>query len=120
MNSTVRTLLKFFVEEIRDEAINDADITLEFRNEEEPITKRWKTAFNTGDMKAFANVVVADTVDSVIFKVLNAIDSENLELFIEDSEGKIIGLSEIGKRELGGYYMVDAIKEFSKERKFNE
>lgn len=117
MYNNIKSLLKFFVEEIRDESIEQADRKLKFINLNSPTTKRWYEAYQTGDISKLTDVMIPDIVDSVIFKLMSSLDNEDIELYMKNKEGKFVSLSEIGESELAGFYIVDAIEEFSKQRK---
>ncbi len=63
------------IELVRDRAIIDADVTRVGRT---PDARRWQALIDAGDVDQLLDRVIADTVDTTIFYLLDAIDGDEL------------------------------------------
>lgn len=103
--------------QIRDRAIQDADIILANSR----LGKRTTTAtrwHEAADSESYAQVVIADSVDTAFFVLLDAIDNEVLKLRFVSSSGEELDLCE--SQEMAGDFITDMDdgwrSRFAKER----
>ena len=92
------------VRKVRDAAIRSCDRQLD-PNSRAPVAKRWTEALATMTPQELAQTVVADSVDEVIFHLLQTIDQGVLRLSYTTEEGEVIDLAQAGLGELSGWYM---------------
>jgi hypothetical protein len=85
---------------VRDAAISASDANL-MPQANSPIAKRWR---NTGVKADTARTVIADTVDEVMFQLLDAIDNGRIRMKYLSQSGKEIDLTKDGLSELAGSY----------------
>jgi hypothetical protein len=103
--------------QIRDRAIQDADIILAgSRTGKRTATAiRWKEA---ADSDSYAEVVIADSVDTALFVLLDAIDNGVLKLRFVSPTGEELDLCE--SQEMAGDFITDMEdgwrSRFAKER----
>lgn len=71
---------KIIIYNIIDQEIEECDTNLSFTNLDNPITKRWYEAVQKGDFKEFAKNIIADAVDSALFRVLHSVDYEKFDI----------------------------------------
>ncbi|PQJ08879.1 hypothetical protein CJD36_021655 [Flavipsychrobacter stenotrophus] len=105
---------KLLMEHVRDDAIHEMDNQLLLRGKNS-WAERMKAARDT-DPEFFLKMVVMDTVDETIFRLLLAIGNEHIKLSFETENGTVHKLT--GDGELHGWPMGKEgwIAEFSKER----
>lgn len=107
------------VKNVRDRAIKNCDVQLHTENLNSPIAARWEAIKRNGSFNQFAEMLISDVVDSVLFSLLNAIDDGSLPVFIKGKDA-LIDLADEGYGELGGSYMAEWRSKFSKERCYND
>lgn len=100
----IEEFARILVKEVRDRAIQSCDRQ---RKEDaaSPVAERWRTAANTGDVGAVADVLVPDCVDETVFFLLQAIDQGVLSVSFKASNGVTVDLGAAGAGELSGWYM---------------
>jgi hypothetical protein len=103
--------------QIRDRAVQGADIILANSRigKRTATATRWQEA---ADSESYAEVVIADSVDTALFTLLDAIDNGVLKLRFVSSSGKELDLSE--SQEMAGDFITDMDdgwrSRFAKER----
>lgn len=112
MRPNLKEFAQILVEQVRDRAIQMADINLRPESKVS-VAERWRAA---GVQRA--DVVIPDVVDATVFAFLSAIDQELLKLVFVSKDGTTLDLPEEGYGELGGRYMTSGgwREEYSKER----
>jgi hypothetical protein len=100
----IEEFAKLLVQHVHDPAIEGCDIVLS-PNGKGPVAKRWHSLLQDSADVELAKIVIADTVDEVVFALLDAIDSGLMRLTFHASNGNAVDLTEEGKGELGGWYM---------------
>lgn len=109
------------IKQVRDLSIQDCDGTLN-ASATNRIAERWRKSAQSGDLNAFARTVICDTVDEVVFRLLDAIDNGKLPLSFQASNGKKVDLPSAGLGELAGWFVgTDSWRaKYSKERFFDD
>lgn len=121
MNSeAIEIFAKEIVKNVRDRAISNCDVQLYTENLNSPIAARWNEVKKKDEPNLFAEMVISDVVDSVIFCLFNALDEGTFRLYIKDKNDKLIDLTNEGFGELGGWYMGEWRSKFTKQRCFND
>jgi hypothetical protein len=115
----INVFIESLVKNVRDRAIASCDIQLYTSNMNSPIAARWNRIKKEETINEFAEMLISDVVDDVLFSFLDAIDNGILEIIVKIND-KQINLSEDGLGELGGSYMGEWRSEFTKERCFND
>jgi hypothetical protein len=95
---------RILVRQVRDAAIRSCDLQLD-PSSRAPVAMRWAAALATGTPEEIAQTVIPDSVDEVIFYLLQMIDQGVLQLSYTSEEGEVVDLSEVGLGELSGWYM---------------
>jgi hypothetical protein len=111
----IEEFAKLLVQQVRDAAIRGCDMALR-PNTIYATAKRWKEAAHSDDLKSIVNIVVPDTVDDTVFRLLHAIDNGLLNLCFTAASGKRVDLAADGLGELAGWYIGDWRALYSKER----
>lgn len=113
----IEEFAKKLIQTVRDRAIRSCDQALQ-PNAGDPIAKRWKR-FRAPPEEV--KRIVVDTVDEVLFCLLNAIDNSELNISYTAENGKPVNLPEEGLSELAGWYVsLEGWRaEFSSERFFD-
>jgi len=101
MRPELNEIAKQLIENVRDRAIQMADVSLR-PNSNGPVARRWRAA----GVK-HAEIVIPDVVDMTLFALLNAIDEELLRLIFLPKEGGSFDLCKDGQGELAGWYMMN-------------
>jgi hypothetical protein len=110
----IEEFAKILVQQIRDRAIQENDITL--RPDCEALrARRWRQSGASLESIAMA---VPDIVDTALFHLLYAIDEGLLRIKFVSHSGREIDLTEEGGSELAGWYMgTDGwVCQYAKER----
>ena len=96
----VETFAELLIRLVRDGAISSCK-ALASGDSPAPEAKRWRAK-----SAAPSEEVIADIVDATIFEFLNAIDSGELNLKFTAPRGRTFSLTQEGKGEMGGWYMM--------------
>jgi hypothetical protein len=100
----IEEFAKLLVQNVRDAAIRDCDVSLR-PNAAGPTSTRWKEAARNENLESIVRVFVPDTVDNAVFHLLDAIDNGLLNLSFTAANGKTVDLPTAGLGELAGWYM---------------
>jgi hypothetical protein len=87
---------------VRDRALEDVKQLLDGEMEDAQASK-WRE-FASGDGATALRELIPDVVDQVIFRLLHAIDNEELQLSYTSEVGELANLCEAGLGELAGWY----------------
>jgi hypothetical protein len=109
---------KILVNNIRDMAIQSADVQLHATNSNSPTAKRWQSSKN--DMIKFGEMTIADSVDTAIFYFLLAVDEGVLNVSINTPDGEVLDIPKDRIGELGGWYIGEWIEKHTKERFYDD
>lgn len=93
---SIHQFSKRLMVDVRDEAIRDCDVLLD----EKCMIKSAiliREAIKNGDMKAAAEMLISETVDKTIFRLLKSIDDESMNLYFDADGNGPISLQESGK-----------------------
>lgn len=72
------------------------------------VAERWRAALAGAEVESVRRSLIPDVVDSTIFALLNAIENDDLELFIRNPDsGAFLSLSDVGRWEMAGDYIGD-------------
>lgn len=112
---------KLLVHFVRDAAIKSCDLQLHTANLNSPIAKRWRESLDSGNFKKFAEMLIADCTDEVIFHLLNSIDQGVFNIMFKSSDGKELSFSTNDYAgELAGWYSGEWRFDLSEERTYND
>lgn len=82
---------------VRDTAIGQAAIRLSPQSRGGGSVQRWRSAIGSADYEDVKREIIPDVVDSTLFHLLMAIDTNELELFVRDPDtGQFHSVAEIG------------------------
>jgi hypothetical protein len=112
----IEEFAKLLIEQVRDPAIRGCDMNLRPGAIYEA-AKRWKAIANEEFGSEAKDVVIPDSVDETIARLLIAIDGGMRLLYVADN-GNVVDLNDDGMGELSGWYGVWRDK-YSKQRKFD-
>jgi hypothetical protein len=89
---------------VRDEAIGECDryVAGAMRG---PQAKRWAARVEQGDVRAALTEAIPDIVDEVLFRLLDAVDNEQLALGWLTEDGRCVPLEEVVQGEGAGWYI---------------
>lgn len=89
---------------VRDEAIAECDRYVAGRMTG-PQAKRWEAFIARGDAAAALGEAIPDIVDEVLFRLLDAVDNEQLALGWRTEDGRCVPLEEVVQGEGAGWYI---------------
>ena len=100
----IEEFARLLMREVRDGAIRECDIS--FRpSASDVISQRWRSLMNKDSIQELAETIIADSIDSALFKLLFAIDDGVLRLSFTASDGTIVDLKSEGGEEMAGWFM---------------
>lgn len=103
-NTELRQFAERLIRLVRDRAIKECD---QFAAGKVRGTRgdRWRDIVTDASAHHTLTALIPDIVDQVLFEFLNAVDNDELPLGWRRTDGSFVALEEIGKGEMGGWFM---------------